>query len=457
MSDPRKPGRGGFRIIDGGVGNAEPRADAPNGGPKELTLAPGLDLPRPPAAGETWTDRDADAWLRARDLVGCRFALDRITSLLEALGGPQNAAPAIHVVGTNGKSSVTRMTAALLRAHGRRTGAYLSPHLVDLRERIEIDGAPIPESRHAAAVARVARAATMVDRPGDLVTQFEAHTASAYVAIETAGCDVMVIEAGLGGRLDATATVNASVVALTNVDLEHTALLGDTIAEIAAEKVAVAGPGSTLVLGPELSDEAMIVARDHAARIGATVVTARPVAVDKTVTGGYQQANFATARTAATAFLGALEPRVVRTVAREFAMPARFERIASAPQTILDGAHNPAGARALAGSLRAAGLRDHGVAVMSVLADKDAGGIIRALAGTCDRFVLCDCGSDRAVAPDQLAEIVRVVAPDAEARVVDDPVDALKVARSSAGRDGFVVVCGTLGLARAVRPTEGGA
>lgn len=455
MSEPGQPGRAGFRVIDGGASEASlaaPSADAPR--PFALGVAPSPNLPKPPAAGEAWTDGEADAWLRARDLVGWRFALDRITALLEALGEPQRAAPAIHVVGTNGKSSVTRMTAALLRAHGRRTGAYLSPHLVELRERIELDGVAIPEARHAAAVARVARAAAVVDRPGDLVTQFEAHTATAFVAIEAAGSDVMVIEAGLGGRLDATAPLQASVVVLTSVDLEHTKLLGDTVAEITAEKVAVAGPGSTLILGHGLHEEAMIVARDHAARVGATVVTAKPEPLDKTVVGEYQQRNFAAARAAATAFLGALEPRVVRAVAREFAMPARFEKIGTAPTTILDGAHNPAGARALAASLRASGLRSGGVAVLSVLADKDAGGIVQALAGCCDRFVLCDCGSERAADPAQLAEIVRVVAPQAEVAVIAEPLAALRAARSSAGRDGFVVACGTLGLARTLR--EGG-
>lgn len=438
-------------MIEGGAAGGDA---SPQGG--RLAFAGQPAVPDAPATGEAWTDGDAERWLQARDLVGWRFALDRITGLLDVLGQPQQSAPAVHVVGTNGKSSVTRMTAALLRAHGRRTGAYLSPHLAELRERIEIDGEALDPARHAAAVARVARASASIDKPGDLVTQFEAHTAAAFVALQAADCDVVVVEAGLGGRLDATATVHASVVALTSVDLEHTALLGDTIAEITAEKVAVAGPGSTLVLGPGLHEEAVIVARDHAARVGATVISAEPQAVDRVLAAAYQQQNFATARAAAAAFLGALEPRLVRQVAEAFAMPARFEYIAAEPATILDGAHNPAGARALVSALCATGLRDGGVAVVSVLSDKDAAGIAQALGACCRRFVLCDCGSARALAPQALAEQVRTAVPGAEIELVSSPPEALSAARRTAGPDGFVVVCGTLALAAAVRPTAQG-
>ncbi len=184
------------------------------------------------------------------------------------------------------------MVAALLRAHGHHPGAFLSPHLSHLRERVEVDGQPISEAVHAHAVTAVARAAQRVDRPGDPVTQFEAHTASAFVALAAAHCDVLVIEAGLGGRLDATNVLGAPVVALTSVDLEHTALLGATVEEITAEKVAVVTPGATLILGPGLHEAATIVARDHAARVGAQVVTARPEPSDRGDRPGLPAAQF---------------------------------------------------------------------------------------------------------------------------------------------------------------------
>ncbi|MDQ8044824.1 MAG: cyanophycin synthetase [Solirubrobacteraceae bacterium] len=477
MSHPSEPGRGGLRIVRGGDDD-QAAADSPGfgrrpatshgdepamppgrgpGGPSPLSRVADIE-PRhlaPPAPGEQWTDAQADAWLAARDLVGWRFALDRIEKLLHELGDPHRAVPAIHVVGTNGKSSTTRMVAALLLAHGRHPGAFLSPHLADLRERIEIDGRPISEEQHVSAVSAVARAATRVDQPGDPVTQFEAHTASAFVALAEASCDVYVIEAGLGGRLDATNVLDAPVVALTSVDLDHTALLGDTIAEITAEKVAVVTEGATLVLGATLSEEAIIVARDHAARVGAHVVTAKPEPLDRKLGAGYQASNFAVARAVCEAYMGGLDLRIVREVAAAFTMPARFETIGTAPTTILDGAHNPAGARALAAALGEAGYERGGVAVMSVFADKDAAGIVAALGERCDRFVLCDCGSARAMRPADLAEVVRATLPGAGATVVDAPLEALAAARDAAGRDGFVVICGTLALAHAVRaPTE---
>ncbi len=470
MTDEPQRNRGGLSIVPGGGDRrAKPRGSdaAPKPAPAPLDPSPaakeqaGLahvgapELVPGPRPGEVWTEAQADAWLASRDLVGWRFALDRIHKLLHALGDPHLEAPAIHVVGTNGKSSTTRMVAALLAAHGRRPGAFLSPHLADLRERIEIAGAPIEEETHAGAVAEVARAAVGVDEPGDPVTQFEAHTATAFVAMAEATCDVFVVEAGLGGRLDSTNVLGASVVALTSVDLDHTALLGDTIEEITAEKVAVVTPGAALVLGADLSEAATIVARDHAARVGAQVITARPEPLDRALGATYQAQNFALARAVCEAYMGALDLRIVREVARTFAMPARFEQIGSDPISILDGAHNPAGAAALAASLDAAGLSGGGVAVVSVLADKDAAGIARALSGRVDQFILCDCGSPRALPPSELAAIVQQTLPGTRCEVVSDPEAALDAARSAAGPAGFVVVCGTLALARTIRAATG--
>lgn len=467
MSEDRQTSRtNGLRVIDGGdrrrtaPGGVPPASDRragadapPLGGPRVLQLAGGVAPPLP-APGRTWTDAEADAWLAARDLVGWRFALDRIEHLLGELGAPHQAAPAIHIVGTNGKSSTTRMVAALLRAHGHHPGAFLSPHLAHLRERIEVDGQPITEAAHAQAVTEVARAAERVDRPGDPVTQFEAHTASAFVAMAAAGCDVFVVEAGLGGRLDATNVLGAPVVALTNVDLEHTALLGNTVEEITTEKVAVVTPGATLILGPGLHEAATIVARDHAARVGAQVISARPETADRALGASYQQRNFATARAVVEAYLGTTDPRAVREVAEHFAMPARFERIGDEPTTILDGAHNPAGARALTDALNEAGLRQGGVAVMSVLSDKDAAGMAEALAEHCTRFILCDCGSPRVMPPADLAARIAAAVPGITTTIVDDPLTALATARITAGPSGFVVICGTLALAQALRPSR---
>ena len=181
-----------------------------------------------------------------------RFGLERMRRLLTALGSPQESLRTIHVVGTNGKSSTVRMAAAILQAHGLTAGAYLSPHLSTFAERIRIADADVEPAAFAAAVERAAAAAAMVDRTlsgGERVTQFELLTAAAFSELARRGVDAAVVEAGLGGRWDATNVLDAPVVVLTNVGLEHTRWLGPTVADIAREKLAVVRPGATLVLG----------------------------------------------------------------------------------------------------------------------------------------------------------------------------------------------------------------
>ena len=208
-----------------------------------------------PLSAPAWSERDAERYLLSLELFGMRFGLDRMRRLMTALGSPQERFGSVHVVGTNGKSSTTRMIAAILRRHGLRAGAYLSPHLVSFTERIRVEDRDVDGDRFAAAVLRAARAAAKVDRTldeGDRVTQFEALTAAAYWLLTDEGVEAAVIEAGLGGRYDATNVIPSRVQVLTNVGLEHTRWLGPTIGDIAAEKLAVVRDGSTLVVGPGL-------------------------------------------------------------------------------------------------------------------------------------------------------------------------------------------------------------
>src|SRR3954463_14726834 len=295
------------------------------------------------------TYAEAERYLLSLELFGMRFGLDRMRRLMTALGSPQERYGTIHVAGTNGKSSTVRMAAAILRRHGLRSGSYLSPHLVSFTERIRIDDTDLSEERFAAAVARAKRAAEKVDRTleeGDRVTQFEALTAAAYSELAEAGADVVVVEAGLGGRWDATNVIPSKVQVLTNVGLEHTRWLGPTIADIAAEKLAVVRDLSTLVVGP-LPDEAEPVVSGVVAARHARLVRAP-------VTGGsFQRQNFAVASAAAEAFLGAsLDGRAVERAAAEVRVPGRLEVVSSdGPLVLYDGAHNPAGAEALAAAL----------------------------------------------------------------------------------------------------------
>ena len=267
----------------------------------------------PTAAGagrahmSTWELGRAEEHLLSLELFGMRFGLERMRRLLTVLGSPQERFRAVHVVGTNGKSSTVRFTAALLEAHGLRTGAYLSPHLTTFAERIRVGDADLSGPEFGAAIQRAAAAAAKVDRTGDgdRVTQFELLTAAAFDELARRDVEVAVVEAGLGGRYDATNVLGADVVVLTNVGLEHTRWLGPTIADIAGEKLAVVKPGATLVLGDDAPEVAEL-----AAQTGATIVRPEPLDIDLP---GYQRTNLAAAAAAAHAVLGT----PVRTVADE--------------------------------------------------------------------------------------------------------------------------------------------
>ena len=304
--------------------------------------------------------------------------------LSTALGLPQHRFASIHVVGTNGKSSVTRMIAALLEAHGMRTGACVSPHATRWSERVVIGGAEIEESAFAAAVERAAQAAETVNRglePGEAVTQFELATAAAFVAFAVARVETAVVEAGLGGRLDATNTIPSRVTVLTSIGLDHTAWLGESELEIAAEKLAVLRDHTTLVLG-RVSPEVARLAERTAAERGAELVVAPedPGEIDLRAPGLFQRRNFALAMAAAEAFLGDLDPTAVASVATTLTVPGRLEQVGDDPAAFIDVAHNPDGAAALAEGLIEIAAGRPVIACIAALADKDAGAMIAALA-----------------------------------------------------------------------------
>ncbi|MGA2164585.1 MAG: Mur ligase family protein [Solirubrobacteraceae bacterium] len=201
---------------------------------------------------ESWSGERAERHLRSLELFGMRFGLDRIRRMMTVLGSPQRRFRSVHVVGTNGKTSTTRMIAAILQRHGLRTGAYLSPHLISYSERVQVAERDISSSAFAAAVARAAWAAERVNRTlaeDDHVTQFELLTAAAFWALAEREVEVAVVEAGLGGRYDATAVIESAVTVLTNVGLEHTRWLGPTVRDIATEKLAVLRPAQLLAPG----------------------------------------------------------------------------------------------------------------------------------------------------------------------------------------------------------------
>jgi dihydrofolate synthase/folylpolyglutamate synthase len=342
----------------------------------------------------------SEAWIESLSPWPEEFGLGRMRELLKELGEPQRAYRAIHVVGTNGKSTATRRAAAFLAREGLGVGAYTSPHVAGWRERIQVD------REDAALEEALERVRPAAERLG--ATQFEVLTAAALAEFAAAGVDVAVVEAGLGGRLDATNVLDAEVVALTNVALDHTDVLGGTREAIAAEKLAVVSPGATVVLGePEWEGLAR-------AREAGRVVHAQDVG-----------------RAAAEALVGVpLDGDV------EAAPPGRFDRVG---EDIFAGAHNPAGVEWLLARLPR---RDY-VVVASILADKDADAMLRGLARAGRTLVATASQSARALPAAELADRARPHFDEVEA--VDDPTAALARARELAG-GGAVLVTGSLYL-----------
>ncbi len=405
------------------------------------------------------SSEEAERYLLSLELFGMRFGLDRMRRLMTALGHPERQFNSIHVVGTNGKSSTVRMIASILAHHGLRTGAYLSPHLVSFTERIRIGDADLTPAAFAAAVERAARAAELVDRSladDDRVTQFEALTAAAYSELAAQGVEVGVIEAGLGGRYDATNVIPSTVQVLTSVGLEHTRWLGPTITDIATEKLDVVQEGGVLVLGAGLHPDAEARAAAVAAERGARIVHA---GVDPGVPvgapGTFQRRNFALARAAAEVYLGRLDPVALAQAAASVRVPGRLQVIAEEPLTLLDGAHNPDGMEALAEAVaEIKGGHDRLAAVVSILDDKDAASMLARLMPICDALVLTSSQNPRALPPPTLQSLARQLhGPPSE--VVADPRAALERARELAGPGGMVLATGSIYLVADLLAPEG--
>ncbi|HTX32115.1 MAG TPA: cyanophycin synthetase [Solirubrobacteraceae bacterium] len=405
------------------------------------------------------TPEEAERYVLSRELFGMRFGLDRMRRMMTALGHPERQFESIHVVGTNGKSSTTRMIAAILAQHGLRTGAYLSPHLLSYSERIRIDDADLEPGAFAAAVQRVAHAADMVDRSlkkGERVTQFELLTASAYSELAAREVDVAVIEAGLGGRYDATNVIPSKVQVLTSVGLEHTRWLGPTITAIAGEKLDVVQEGATLVLGADLHPDAEVVAVAVADERHARIVRApADPGVAVAAPGTFQRRNFALARAAAEAYLGGSDQAAVGAAASSVRIPGRLQIVGEDPLVLVDGAHNPEGMAALAESLpEIVGDRRPLVGVMSILDDKDAAHMLATLLPECDAVVFTSSQNPRALPPPTLQSLAsQLSGPPAE--VVPEPKAALARARELAGAGGAVVISGSIYLiADVLRPVS---
>lgn len=374
------------------------------------------------------------------------------------LGMPQHRFASIHVVGTNGKSSVARIAAALLEAHGLSAGASVSPHAERWSERVLIHGEEVGAAEFGAAVERAAVAAETVNRSlaeGEAVTQFELATAAAFVALAAARVEVAAVEAGLGGRLDATNTIPSRVTVLTSIGRDHTEWLGESEEEIAAEKLAVLRDHSTLVLG-RVSGPVRALAERVAAERGARLVVAPEDPGEEIrlrARGRFQRRNFALACAAAEAFLGELDRERVAAVAADLTIPGRLEQVGAEPPAFLDSAHNPDAAAALAESLPEIAAGRPVVACLAMLRGKDAEGVVAALAPVLDRAVCTELpaaavaarglpGATSHVAP-ELAELCTAagLAAEAEPRFARAARRARELAAAPPG--GLLLVTGS--------------
>ena len=412
------------------------------------------------------TFAEALAALEGRQEARIELGLTRMRAHLALLGDPHLKVPAFHVAGTNGKGSTCAILASVLRASGRRTGLYISPHLLTPRERVQVDGRAIPE----AAFARLAAKALKADPKGEL-TYFELMTSIAFQHFAAEKCEVMVLETGLGGRLDATNVVPQPLAAVvTSIDFDHMSYLGNTLESIAREKAAIFKPGRPAVRpdlpvfrSMTLSGTPFVVKRPWRAtsvdwRRGAqTLRSPDGRSVRLSLLGTMQGWNAALAAAALDASGLAVSAREFERGAASVSWPGRFQVIARRGKTlVIDGAHNPEASRALAETWKASPFsKGRSRWILGVMKDKDAAAVLRPVARYLKDAVVVRPPSPRALEPLELAAFVRKAAPKARVTVERDPASAIAAWRSDARAPKTAVCAGSLYLAGAALKAAG--
>jgi dihydrofolate synthase / folylpolyglutamate synthase len=420
------------------------------------------------------------AYVEGLERLGMRFGLDRVRALSHELGDPHLAYRTVHVVGTNGKTSTTRFIAALLREHGLKVGAYVSPHLVSLAERQLVNNTPATDDEFLGCVERVRPAAELVNAslaPGEFLTQFEVLTAAAFLYFREQGCEVAVVEAGLGGRWDATSIVDSDVQVVTSIGLEHTELLGETTLAILEEKAAVIPPRGHAIAGsldpPVRARLAEICAERDASLMvlgedlslledpkqpAFDLYTPRALYTNLrlAVLGHYQRHNACVAIGATETFLSQeLDVKSVRTALAAVRVPGRLEVMSDRPLCILDGAHNPAGMAEMVKSLDYLLDRRRVLGVVSILRDKGAMEMLGSLAPRCDILFVTQNSNPRSYAASELAELAERLDGGPKVFVDPDPQSALRSAYKLATSNQVVLVTGSLYLVADIKRSLG--
>ncbi len=434
------------------------------------------------------TGQEAEAWLaglinveRLPDRRRARFSLGPVKRLLQELGNPQDGLCILHIAGSKGKGSTALYAEALVRAAGLSVGTFTSPHLLSWTERFRIDLVPVTGDRLGAAVSRLRPIVEKLRLEPDAPSFFDATTAAALLLFAEAKVDVAILEVGLGGRLDSTNIVEPTVTCITSIELEHTEILGSTLAAIAKEKAGIAKPGVPLVMGP-LPDEAKEVVRARCAEIGAPLVEfGRDFRVDVEegagpfvtvqvrdgehhvharlgAPGAHQAANAALALACARRLgvvsggqLAADAPKVLGALH----LPARVEILSEKPWIVVDAAHTVASARALAATLSRLSHR-RGFFVLSVSTGKDLAGIAEAILPFAASVIATQAEPVRSMPADELADAVRALAPGVEVQAVSDAHRALELARAETAPDDLLCATGSIYLAGIARAVLGG-
>jgi dihydrofolate synthase / folylpolyglutamate synthase len=414
-------------------------------------------------------------------------SLDRIAAVMELLGDPQHAFPVIHVTGTNGKTSTTRIIERMLREMGLSTGRFTSPHLHDIRERIALNGNPIDAERFIASYQDVIPYIEMVDArsaadAGPQMTYFEVLAAVAFASFADAPVDVAVVEVGMGGSWDATNVVNGTVAVVTPIALDHEGFLGSSLESIATEKAGIIKDGSVMVTARQEPEVAEILL-GRARQVGATPafegnefgILRRQVAVGGQqlairglggdyddlflpLHGPHQGQNAALALAAVEAFVGGGQDRLdlgmIRAGMAGATSPGRLEIVRRSPTVMVDAAHNPAGALALRAALEDSFNFAKIVGVIAILEDKDASAMLEILEPVLDEIVISATSSPRAINPQRLGRIATQIYGEGRVTVVDSLPDALDRAAEMAdegGLGGGVLATGSITTAAEVR------
>jgi dihydrofolate synthase/folylpolyglutamate synthase len=390
------------------------------------------------------TPRLAETYAEAEDALLSRWpetrldpSLDRITAFLDVLGNPQAGYPVIHLTGTNGKTSTSRMIDTLLRALDLRTGRFTSPHVERMSERISVDGEPLSDEEFVAAFNDVAPYIGIVDaEEAHPLSFFETVVAMAYARFAEAPVDVAVVEVGMGGSWDATNVADGAVAVVLPIAVDHTRYLGNSPAEIAIEKAGIIKPGAVAVLAEQQPDVAEVLLA-RASEVGASVlregldfgVVGRVPAVGGQVVtlqglrgrydelflplyGAHQAQNAAIALAAVEAFVGGnetLDDELVRAAYAQVTSPGRLEIVRTGPTILLDAAHNPHGAEAVAAALEDSFTLDPLIGVIGVMGDKDAEGLLAAFEPHLSHVVCTQNSTERAMPVEELATVAREV------------------------------------------------